>query len=702
LEDSRRFLSQDIEFLKGVGPQRGEVLRAELGLHSFRDLLHHFPFRYIDKSKIHQIAQVREDGSQVQLKGRLTHLRIVTGKRKRLEGAISDGTGIMKLVWFQRITWVEKALTIGREYLVYGRLNNFKGNISIVHPEMELWDQGKQLVLTFDPVYNSTEKLSRIGLDAKGIRKLMRNLFEVLPPGILSETIPAALVRQLKLVSRYEAFKWIHFPKGQDEVDKARMRLKFEEIFFLQLEILSRRRRHKKDIRGLEFSEVGRHFNEFFNNHLAFELTGAQKRVLREIRQDTGSGRHMNRLLQGDVGSGKTVVGLMTMLLAKDNGYQSCLLAPTEVLASQHYKSISEMVGPMDISVAFLSGSIKGKDRKGILEALAAGEIDILIGTHAILEDPVVFKNLGLAITDEQHRFGVAQRAKLWKKGLELPPHILVMTATPIPRTLAMTLYGDLHVSVIDELPPGRKEVKTIHIKDGSRSRMYKFMKEQIKEGRQVFVVYPLIEESSKLDLQNLMDGYEDLLHYFPLPEYRIAVVHGKMSPSDKDEEMTRFANGTAHIMVATTVIEVGVNVPNATVMVIENAERFGLSQLHQLRGRVGRGGSQSYCILMTSNKLTHEARRRMATMCATNDGFKIAEVDLELRGPGNIEGKQQSGVLQMKVANLATDGKIIETARVLVERIFDQDPELTLPQHLELHRYLKNKKKKLNWGYIS
>jgi ATP-dependent DNA helicase RecG len=700
--ESKGFLSQDIEFLKGVGPVRGEVLRSELAIHSFKDLLFHFPFRYLDKSQIQNIADIGIYGEQIQLKGSLIELREVRGKKKRLEGYLSDGTGTVKLVWFQKINWVQKSLVTGHEYLAFGRVNNFKGQISIPHPEMERSDVLKKIHSGgLEPVYSTTEKLSRLGLDAKGIRKLVYNLFERLSPTTVEESLPEYLIAKLKLCTKYQALRWIHLPQNSGELEKARLRLKFEELFLIQLKILHRRKAFESAIKGNTFSIVGDFFNTFFKSHLRFELTSAQKRVLKEIRADLGSGHQMNRLLQGDVGSGKTVVSVMTMLLALDNGFQSCLLAPTEVLARQHYLSVKELLEPMGITIAFLSGSVKGKERKVILQDLSEGVIQILIGTHALLEPPVIFKNLGMAITDEQHRFGVKQRAALWKKGKEVPPHILVMTATPIPRTLAMTIYGDLKVSIIDEMPPGRKDILTMHKRDNHRMQLIEFMRQQIARGRQIFVVYPLIEESATLDMQNLMDGYEQLLEYFPLPEFKIAVVHGRLSSQEKDAEMARFVRGTAQIMVATTVIEVGVNIPNATVMVIENAERFGLSQLHQLRGRVGRGDNQSYCILMTGNKMTKEAIKRMNTMVRTNDGFEIAEVDLEIRGPGDIEGTQQSGILELKVANLIRDVKITETARNIVMNILDKDPKLTLPQHITLYRYLAIANKDVIWGKI-
>lgn len=702
MTDSNSLLSYEIEYLKGVGPQRGSLLKEELGIHTFDDLLHHYPFRYIDKSQIQKVSNIGKDGEKVQLKGKLIELHEVKANKKRLEGFLSDGSGIIKLVWFQRIKWIVNALETGREYLVYGRLNVFKGQVSIVHPEMEFAE--KALAKTrpaLDPVYSSTEKLTSKGLDAKGLRKLVLNLFDKLLPHHIQETLPDYLIEKLKLPTRYQALRWIHLPTDEQQLERARLRLKFEELFFLQLKILFRRKNNDQLNRGYPFPEVGHFFNTFYSSHLPFELTSAQKRVLKEIRADLGRGQQMNRLLQGDVGSGKTVVSVMSMLLAIDNGFQACLLAPTEVLARQHYDSITNLLSGLDIKVDFLSGSIKGKARKDILSSLHSGDTNIIVGTHALLEPKVIFNNLGLAITDEQHRFGVKQRATLWEKGRTLSPHILVMTATPIPRTLAMTLYGDLHVSVIDELPPGRKDVVTMHKREKHRMQLIEFMRDQIKQGRQVFVVYPLIEESETLDLQNLMDGYEQWQNYFPPEEYRISVVHGRMSAEEKEEEMQRFVKNITQIMVATTVIEVGVNIPNASVMVIENAERFGLSQLHQLRGRVGRGANQSYCILMTGTKLTKEAVKKMQTMCQTNDGFKIAEVDLEIRGPGDIEGTQQSGVLDLKMANLATDGKIIETARSLVLRILEKDPRLSRQEHTVLFRKLRSMLGEVEWGKI-
>ena len=698
-------LDSSIEFLKGVGPMRGDMLKKELGLFTFRDLMLHFPYRYVDKTQFHKIKDINSESDVVQLRGVLRRLETIgEGRKKRLVGKLRDDTGAIELVWFKGVFWLEKNLTIGKEYIVYGKVNAFRGKKNIPHPEIEaVTAANTNKASTFAPVYPSTEKLNAKNLDAKGQRKLTEVLFQTLKPHDIPEIFPDYMMQKFRFPNRYDAIKQVHFPKSQKELDAARNRLKFEELFFLQLRLLQIRRRRKDSIRGYAFSKIGTHFNRFYEEKLPFELTNAQKRVLKEIRKDLGSGVQMNRLLQGDVGSGKTIVGLMCMLMALDNGFQAALMAPTEILAQQHYASISEYLEGLDIKVGFLSGSVKGKKRKTVLEDVANGEISILIGTHALLEDPVVFKNIGLAITDEQHRFGVAQRAKLWKKGVKHPPHILVMTATPIPRTLAMTLYGDLDVSVIDELPPGRKAIKTIHRTESHRLRVIGFMKEEIEKGRQIYIVFPLIEESEKLDLQNLEQGYEDLLRDFPLPKYQISVVHGRMKPADKDFEMQRFVNGTTQIMVATTVIEVGVNVPNASVMIIENTERFGLSQLHQLRGRVGRGAEQSYCILMSGYKLSEESRQRIQTMCRTNNGFEIAEADLKLRGPGNIEGTQQSGILNFKIADIAKDGRILQTAREIAARILDNDPTLEKAINQKLAHYLSKQGKKLRiWSRIS
>jgi ATP-dependent DNA helicase RecG len=697
-------LDSDISYLKGVGPKKAELLNKELSIFTFHDLLHQFPHRYIDKTQFHKIGHLREDSGEVQLRGILRRLSTVgEGRKKRLVGRLRDETGVIELIWFTGAHWLEKQLQVGKEYVIYGRINSFKGKLSMPHPEMEEANPEKiKKAATFAPVYPSTEKLNTKGLDARNRRRIMKSLLEKIQASDIPENLPAYLVQKFRFLSRYEALRSIHFPKSEQELQNARNRLKFEELFFLQLRLLQIRRR-RDAIKGFPFGQVGEAFMHFYNDKLPFELTGAQKRVLKEIRRDLGRGVQMNRLLQGDVGSGKTIVGLMSMLLAIDNGFQACLMAPTEILAQQHYNSISEYLEGMDLKVGFLSGSVKGKKRKALLAELEAGDIHVLIGTHALLEPPVVFKNLGLAITDEQHRFGVAQRAKLWKKSKPFPPHVLVMTATPIPRTLAMTLYGDLDVSVIDELPPGRKEIKTVHKNENNRMRVIGFMREEIAKGRQVYVVYPLIEESETLDLQNLQDGYEALQREFPIPDYQISVVHGRMKPADKDYEMQRFLERKTQIMVATTVIEVGVNVPNASVMVIENTERFGLSQLHQLRGRVGRGAEQSFCILMSSFKLSNESKERIATMVRTNNGFEIAEADLRLRGPGNIEGTQQSGILNFRIADLARDGRILQTAREVAARILDHDPKLEREEHHPVRWYLEKHGKKLKgWSRIS
>ncbi len=705
MQGSQDILESPIEFLKGVGPIRGDMLKKELGIFKFRDLLMHYPFRYVDKTQFHKINEISSESDAVQIRGILR--RVEThgqGRRRRLVGRLRDETGAIELVWFKGVHWLEKNLLVGGEYVVYGKVNAFKGQLNIPHPEIESINvSNNKSASTFAPVYPSTEKLNQKGLDAKGRRKLMLTLFSKLSPQHLPENLPQYIVDKLRLPTHFEALKKIHFPTSQNELDQARKRLKFEELFFLQYRLLEVRKKRKGAIKGHVFSTIGDHFNQFFKEKIPFELTGAQKRVIKEIRKDLGGGTQLNRLLQGDVGSGKTIVALMTMLIALDNGYQACLMAPTEILAQQHYAGIGEMMEGLDIELAFLSGSVKGKKRKLLLERLEAGEIDILIGTHALIEPPVIFKNLGLAIIDEQHRFGVAQRAKLWAKSKPYPPHILVMTATPIPRTLAMTLYGDLDVSVIDELPPGRKEIKTLHRTENHRLRVIGFMKEEIAKGRQVYVVYPLIEESATLDLQNLMQGYEVMEREFPKPDFQVSIVHGRMKPADKDFEMQRFVKGETQIMVATTVIEVGVNVPNASVMIIENTERFGLSQLHQLRGRVGRGGEQSYCLLMSSFKLTSDAKERINTMVRTNNGFEIAEADLKLRGPGNIVGTQQSGLLNFKIADLARDSKILDTAREIASRVLENDPKLERPVHQGLKSYLmKYVGKVAGWGRIS
>ncbi|PTM12468.1 MAG: ATP-dependent DNA helicase RecG [Bacteroidetes bacterium] len=700
-----QLLDMGIEYLKGVGPSRGEMLRKELGIHNFGDLLMQFPFRYVDKTEFHRIGELMPDSGTVQLKGILRRLTVQgEGRKQRLSGVLRDASGSIELVWFKGVHWLQKNLEVGKEYVVYGKITDFRNSLNISHPEMEAADtRNTEEALTFAPVYPSTEKLNTRGLDNKVRRRLIQTIFEKLTPADVPEMIPEYIRQKLRLLGRFDALKIIHFPPDAEQLKAARNRLKFEELFLLQMRLLQLKKRRKGAIIGYPFPTIGDYFNTFYQEKLPFELTGAQKRVLREIRQDLGRPIQMNRLLQGDVGSGKTMVALMSMLMAIDNGFQACILAPTEILAQQHYEGISEYVEGLGLTIGYLSGNVRGKKRKLLLEQLAAGEIHILVGTHAVLEPPVVFQNLGLAIVDEQHRFGVMQRAKLWKKNTPYPPHILVMTATPIPRTLAMTLYGDLDVSVIDELPPGRKAIETLHKTEHQRRRVIGFMKEQIALGRQIYVVFPLIEESEKLDLQALEAGYEVLLLDFPQPQFQISVVHGRMKSDVKDFEMQRFKTGVTQIMVATTVIEVGVNVPNASVMVIENTERFGLSQLHQLRGRVGRGADQSYCILMSGFKLSNESRERIATMVRTNNGFEIAEADLRLRGPGNIEGTEQSGILNLRIADLAQDGRILQTAREIAHRILDDDPQLEKEHHRPLGAFLDKHYKHLKgWSRIS
>ncbi len=701
-------LHTKIEFLKGVGSQRADLLKTELGIFSFGDLLQHYPFRYVDKTQFHKIRDIHTEGTSVQLKGTIRRLETIGGGRKmRLVAKFKDDSGYMDLVFFKGIQWVQKKLVPGVEYVVYGKVSRFGSSFNIVHPDIEPVTQANlEEAAHLEPVYPTTGKLDGKGLDTKGIRKLQKILYNRLKEMTIPETLPAYLLEKMRMYSRQQALLAVHFPKDFAALQQAQNRLKFEELFFLQLRLLQIRSRRKKAFKGHVFERVGEHFIEFYNNKLEFELTGAQKRVVKEIRNDMGHGKHMNRLLQGDVGSGKTIVGLLCMLLALDNGFQACLMAPTEILAQQHYISMTESLKGMGIQVGFLSGSVKGKKRKQLLQFLEEGIIQILIGTHALIEDWVQFNNLGLAIIDEQHRFGVAQRASLWKKGKICPPHVLVMTATPIPRTLAMTAYGDLDVSVIDELPPGRKPVETLHKTEHHRIQVFGFMRKQIQAGRQVYVVYPLIEESESEaleDLNNLMAGYEAISKEFPPPEYQISIVHGRMKPADKDFEMQRFVKGETQIMVATTVIEVGVNVPNASVMVIENTERFGLSQLHQLRGRVGRGSDKAYCLLMSSFKLSSDARTRIQTMCRTNNGFEIAEVDMNLRGPGNIEGTQQSGVVNLRMADLAKDGRILQTAREVAARIVEHDPEFEKPIHAPLKAYMAVEgKAKKGWSRIS
>ena len=695
-------LQTEIEFLKGVGPVRGELLRKELGIFTFGDLLQHYPFRYVDRSRYYSISEIKSDAAYVQIKGKLGEVMLEgEGRKKRLVASFSDGTASMELIWFQGYKWIMQSLKQGAEYIVFGKPVEFKGKFSIVHPEMDLASDFKpQDQVAFQPVYPTTEKLKVRGLDSKQLGKLIRTLISQ-PNFKVAEILPGQIKVAESLLEREAAIRLIHFPKNMEDVELARRRLKFEELLLLQLRLLRIKGLRKEKNAGYVFEKIGQYFNSFFNNHLPFELTDAQKRVLKEIRLDMKTGRQMNRLLQGDVGSGKTVVALMSMLMALDNDCQACLMAPTEILAQQHYNGISELLAKMDITIRLLTGSTSQRERKILLSQLAAGEIQIIIGTHALLEDKVVFKKLGIAIIDEQHRFGVEQRARLWKKST-IFPHVLVMTATPIPRTLAMTVYGDLDMSVIDELPAGRKPIKTIRQTEEDRPKVFQFMHKQINEGRQIYVVYPLLEESEKMDLKNLSAGYDHIELNFPPPKFKIVMMHGRLPQEDKDLGMRLFLENKSQIMVATTVIEVGVNVPNASVMVIENAERFGLSQLHQLRGRVGRGADQSYCILITKGKLGPEARQRIETMCRTNDGFEIADMDLKLRGPGDLQGTQQSGVLELKLADLGKDQAVLLSARYHASALLEKDPGLTLPENQALSQVLLQHSKASIWSRIS
>jgi len=693
-----------IEYLKGVGTARAEVLKKDLGIFKYEDLLRHFPFKYIDRTRFYKIRDINSELPHVQVIARLTHKEILGEKHtKRLIVHAQDDTGVMELAWFQGIKWAEKNLIIGKAYIIFGKPGMFNGKAQMAHPEIEPYSADalkRKGNLTLQPGYNSTEKLKTFSLDSKGLQKLIAILLEQFSRDI-HEILPQYLLQKLSLISRIDAYRNIHFPENAVVLHEAQRRLKFEEFFLIQLRLLKTKLLRTQKFKGNIFGTVGECFNTFYNEKIPFPLTNAQKRVLKEIRLDTQRGIQMNRLLQGDVGSGKTVVALMSMLLAIDNGFQTCMMAPTEILANQHFISIKHLLGDDFVEVALLTGSVKKKDRRIIHENLENGKLKILIGTHALIEDAVQFKNLGFVVIDEQHRFGVEQRAKLWHKNI-IPPHVLVMTATPIPRTLAMTLYGDLDISVIDELPAGRKPIETLHFYESQRLQMFGLIKREIALGRQVYVVYPLIQESEKLDLKNLTDGYETMSREFPLPQYKLCMVHGKIPAADKEFEMQRFVKGETQIMVATTVIEVGVNVPNASVMIIENAERFGLSQLHQLRGRVGRGAEQSYCILMSGGKLSREGRIRLDTMVRTNNGFEISEIDLQLRGPGNIEGTQQSGVLDLKLADLATDQEILLQARKVVEDIFAKDPQLALPEHQILHNAFASKNGGLSWDKIS
>ena len=690
-------------YLKGVGPERARLLKEELQLRTYQDLLHFFPNRYVDRSRFYPIDELPQNNAEIQIKGRITSISFVQQKRgKRMVANFKDDTGQMELVWFRGHQWIRDQLKINQEYVIFGRLNWFKGKASMPHPELELEQNFKKNIkISFYPIYPSTEKLINKGVSQKVIQKMVVQLVQT-QSQVFSETLPKTLLNQYKLISKNQALRQIHFPDDQHMLTRAQMRLKFEEFFYMQMQLVLKNVQRKQKIKGHLFEKVGSNFNNFFTDHLALELTEAQKRVIKEIRLDMGTGRQMNRLLQGDVGSGKTIVALLLMLIAIDNNYQACLVAPTEILAQQHYQSLSDQLKKINLNVALLTGSTPKKERESIHQGLQNGELNILIGTHAVFEYTVQFKQLGLAIIDEQHRFGVAQRAKLWQKN-EMPPHVLVMTATPIPRTLAMSVYGDLDLSVIDELPPGRKIVKTLHRTDANRLKVFAFLREQIALGRQVYIVYPLIQESSKLDYKDLMDGYESLSRSFPSQDYQISILHGQMKSEDKAYEMVRFVQGKTQIMLATTVIEVGVNVSNASVMIVESAERFGLSQLHQLRGRVGRGADQSYCILMTGSKLSREAQTRIETMTKSNDGFKIAEVDLKLRGPGNIMGTQQSGILQFKIADLIQDQALLKVARDQALRILKEDASLKDADHQCIKRTLSALKFDSNiWNFIS
>jgi len=708
-------LQTPIDYLKGVGPNRADLLRKELGIHTYQDLINLFPNRYLDRTQYYKINQLQPNASEVQIVGKIIKFEEVAQKRgKRLVATFKDETGTMELVWFRGQKWIRESLKLNTPYVIFGKTNVFANKFSMPHPDIELLSEHQaNLRSNMQAIYPSTEKLSNKGISNRVMTKIMQNLF-LETKGKFVETLSKNLLKENQLISKSEALFNIHFPQNQEALSKAKFRLKFEELFYIQLQLILKNLINKKKIKGLPFEKVGEHFNNFYKHHLPFELTNAQKRVLKEIRSDLGSHAQMNRLLQGDVGSGKTIVALMSILMALDNGYQACLMAPTEILSVQHYNGLVYLCKYLKIRIKLLTGSSKTLERKEIHNLLENGELDLLIGTHALLEDKVKFKNLGLAIIDEQHRFGVKQRSKLWKKGpsiiLEngeqsapIPPHILVMTATPIPRTLAMSIYGDLDISIIDELPPGRQAIKTVHRYDNNRLKVFRFIRDEIAKGRQVYIVYPLIQESAQMDYKDLMDGYESIAREFPAPKYQISIVHGQMKPADKDFEMQRFAKGETQIMVATTVIEVGVNVPNASVMIIESAERFGLSQLHQLRGRVGRGAEQSYCILMTGHKLSENSKTRIQTMCQTNDGFEIAEVDLKLRGPGDIMGTQQSGVLNLRIADVVKDSNILQHARYWAKQVLTKDPSLSHPENaVILNTYRQMAKFKNIWNYIS
>jgi len=692
-----------IDYLKGVGPNRADLMRKELGIHTYQDFINFFPNRYLDKTRFYKINELQQNSSEVQVTGKIINLKTVEQKNgKRLVAEFIDETGKMELVWFRGHKWIRENLKLNTPYVIFGKTNWFNGLFSMPHPEVELLEEHeKSMRIVMQPVYPSTEKLSNKGVTNRVVNKLMQQLF-IETRGQFYDTLSEEIKVDLKLISRADALFNIHFPQSQELLSDAQFRLKFEELFYIQLQLLIKNMLQKQRIKGFVFDQIGNNFTAFYKEHLPFNLTGAQKRVIKEIRSDLGSGAQMNRLLQGDVGSGKTIVALMSMLIALDNGFQACLMAPTEILSVQHYNGLFGLCKELNTSIFLLTGSTKASKRREIHEKLENGEIDILIGTHALLEDKVKFKNLGLAIIDEQHRFGVEQRSKLWKKN-HLPPHILVMTATPIPRTLAMSLYGDLDISVIDELPPGRQSIKTVHRFDSNRLKVFKFIKDEIGKGRQIYFVYPLIQESATMDYKDLMDGYESIVREFPMPEFQISILHGQMKPADKEFEMQRFVKRETQIMVATTVIEVGVDVPNASVMIVESSERFGLSQLHQLRGRVGRGGEQSYCILMTGHKLSSDAKTRLQTMVGTNDGFEIAEVDLNLRGPGDLMGTQQSGILNLKIADIVKDSLILKTARDYARKLLTEDPDLKLEKNKMIrYTYSQLAKHKNIWNYIS
>ena len=696
-------LQQDIQYLAGVGPNRRKMLSEELGITTFGDLLQYFPYKHVDRSRLYAIHELTGDMPFVQVKGHILSFETfkMSARKERVVAHFTDGSGrVMDLTWFNGGKYAKQNYAVGKEYVIFGKPNVYNGRINVTHPDIDPVDKLELAAMGMQPYYNTTEKMKKAGMNSRAIERLVKTLLDTLKTPF-AETLPDFIIQKLHLVSRDDALRKIHYPQNAKELEQARLRLKFEELFYVQLNILRYASDQRRKYRGYVFSKVGDYFNDFYKENLPFELTGAQKRVIREIRKDMGSGRQMNRLLQGDVGSGKTLVALMSMLIALDNGYQACIMAPTEILAEQHLQTIMDFLEGMDIRVALLTGIVKGKRRQEILDGLLDGTVQILVGTHAVIEDTVKFGRLGMVVVDEQHRFGVAQRAKLWSKSVN-PPHVLVMTATPIPRTLAMTLYGDLDVSVIDELPPGRKPVATQHVFDRSLPSLYESIRNQIRQGRQVYIVFPLIEESEKIDLKNLEDGYEVLRQVFP--EFRMSKIHGRMKPADKEAEMQRFVSGETQILVATTVIEVGVNVPNASVMVILEAQRFGLSQLHQLRGRVGRGADQSYCILVTNHKLADDTRKRLDIMCETNDGFRIAEADLKLRGPGDLEGTQQSGMaFDLRIADIARDGQLVQLARDEAQLIIDDDPECVSNRYVLLWTRLRElRKSNINWGVIS